>query len=61
MARQWIIENQRGFLESLEFRAKLPLPTADQLGDKDVLVALHAASLNYRDLALLNPKVPPAA
>lgn len=57
MARQWVIENQRGFLESLKFRTGLPLPKADQLGEEEVLVALHAASLNYRDLALLNPQV----
>ena len=57
MARQWIIENQRGFLESLQYKTGLPLPKAEQLGEDNVLVALHAASLNYRDLAILNPEV----
>lgn len=57
MARQWVIESQKGFVKSLNFRTELPLPKAEQLGGEEVLVALHAASLNYRDLALLNPEV----
>ncbi|RAL12802.1 zinc-dependent alcohol dehydrogenase family protein [Aspergillus homomorphus CBS 101889] len=44
----WILEDQKG-LESLKLVDKKPVPS---LGDHDVLVRIHAASLNHRDLAI---------
>ncbi|PYI09545.1 alcohol dehydrogenase [Aspergillus sclerotiicarbonarius CBS 121057] len=44
----WILKGQEG-LESLEFLQNQPVPS---LGDHDVLVRIHAASLNHRDLAI---------
>ncbi|KAF2739002.1 hypothetical protein EJ04DRAFT_583419 [Polyplosphaeria fusca] len=52
--KQWTIEGKSGF-DSLKLDEKAPIP---QLGDKDVLVKIHAASLNYRDLAIPKGKYP---
>lgn len=49
--KQWTIEGQNGF-DSLVFDEKAPIP---ELGQRDVLVHFHSASLNYRDLII--PKV----
>ncbi len=49
--KQWSIAGKDGF-ESLKFDDKAEIPT---LGEKDVLVNFHYASLNYRDLII--PKV----
>jgi NADPH:quinone reductase-like Zn-dependent oxidoreductase len=49
--KQWTVEGKDGF-DSLKFNDKAEIPT---LGEKDVLVNFHYASLNYRDLAI--PKV----
>ena len=57
MARQWILTGQEGFETSLKYEEKLPVPSADSLGPKDVLVKMHAASLNYRELSISNPLV----
>ncbi|OCK83675.1 alcohol dehydrogenase [Lepidopterella palustris CBS 459.81] len=46
--RQWSIEGKDGF-DSLKLTEKAPIP---KLGDKDVLVKVHAVSLNYRDLII---------
>ncbi|KAF2188126.1 alcohol dehydrogenase [Zopfia rhizophila CBS 207.26] len=46
--QQWTIEGKNGF-ESLKFNEKAPIP---KLGDRDVLVKIHAVSLNYRDLII---------
>ncbi|KAL4966402.1 zinc-dependent alcohol dehydrogenase family protein [Aspergillus stella-maris] len=48
----WLLTGQNG-TESLEFDAEFPLPP---LGPHDVLVRIHAASLNYRDLAIAQGK-----
>ncbi|KAI0173519.1 putative alcohol dehydrogenase [Hypoxylon sp. FL1284] len=48
MARQWTLEGQTG-LDSLEYHENVKVPSAE-LGPHEVLVKLHAASLNYRDL-----------
>lgn len=48
---QWTVEGKTGF-DSLKFHEKVDIPT---LGDHDVLVNFHYASLNYRDLVI--PKV----
>lgn len=48
----WILQGQNG-VDSLEKVDDHRLPV---LGDHDVLIQLHAASLNYRDIAIA--KVP---
>lgn len=57
MARQWILNSQDGFETSLEYQQNVPVPSADQLGPTDVLVRMHAASLNYRELVIAGPIV----
>ncbi|KAF5253863.1 hypothetical protein FANTH_1324 [Fusarium anthophilum] len=52
MARQWILNDQQGFETSLKYETQVPIPSQDELGPNDVLVKLHAASLNYRDLVI---------
>lgn len=47
--RQWTIQGQTGF-DDLKFSPSAPVP---KLGDHDVLVKIHFASLNYRDLIIL--------
>lgn len=44
----WILQGQNG-IDSL---TKVPNKHLPALGDYDVLVQLHAASLNHRDLAI---------
>ncbi|KAF2459072.1 P-loop containing nucleoside triphosphate hydrolase protein [Lineolata rhizophorae] len=46
--KQWVVEGRDGF-DSLKLREDVPMP---KLGDKDVLVKIHAVSLNYRDLII---------
>jgi NADPH:quinone reductase-like Zn-dependent oxidoreductase len=46
--RTWTVEGKEGF-DSLKFHDQAPLPN---VGDNDVLVKFHAASLNYRDLII---------
>ncbi|KAL4972234.1 chaperonin 10-like protein [Aspergillus desertorum] len=48
----WVLTGQNG-PSSLEFVADFPLPS---LGQNDVLVRIHAASLNYRELAIATGK-----
>ena len=50
--KQWTVEGKTGF-DSLKFNEKAEIPT---LGDHDVLVNFHYASLNFRDLII--PMVP---
>lgn len=45
---QWILNGQRG-VSSLELQS---IQTEGTLGDYGIQVQLHAASLNYRDIAL---------
>jgi NADPH:quinone reductase-like Zn-dependent oxidoreductase len=47
----WTLHGMNGF-DSLKFNEQIPLP---ELTDHDVLVKIHAVSLNYRDLII--PKV----
>ena len=49
--KQWSIVGKDGF-DSLKFEERAEIPS---LGDHDVLVNFHYASLNYRDLII--PKV----
>jgi NADPH:quinone reductase-like Zn-dependent oxidoreductase len=57
MARRWVLTGSAGFESSLEFQKNVPVPSADELGSKDVLVTMHATSLNYRDLKIPEPDV----
>ncbi|ORY16790.1 alcohol dehydrogenase [Clohesyomyces aquaticus] len=52
--KQWTVEGKDGF-DSLKFNENASIP---QLGDRDVLVKIHAASLNYRDLIIPKGKYP---
>ncbi|KAF2129264.1 hypothetical protein P153DRAFT_366683 [Dothidotthia symphoricarpi CBS 119687] len=52
--KQWTVEGKDGF-EALKFNEKAPIP---EIGDKDVLVKIHAASLNYRDLIIPKGRYP---
>ncbi|MCJ1472323.1 hypothetical protein MMC13_000970 [Lambiella insularis] len=51
---QWSIEGTEGF-ESLKFSKDASIP---KLGERDVLVHFHYASLNYRDLIMPMGKYP---
>ena len=46
--KAWSVEGMNGF-DSLTFHGEAPLP---EPSDYEVLVKLHAASLNYRDLLI---------
>jgi NADPH:quinone reductase-like Zn-dependent oxidoreductase len=52
--RAWRIQGNDGF-HNLKY---IESDTVPQLGDHDVLVKLHAASLNYRDLSILQGTYP---
>jgi len=52
-AKQWNVTGTSGF-DDLKFQ-EAPVP---ELGDSQVLVKLHAASLNYRDLIIPQGKYP---
>jgi len=57
MARQWILNSQKGFEFSLEYQEDVETSSADELSSNDVLVEMHAASLNYRDIMIASPDV----
>ena len=57
MARQWALTSQKGFESSLEFQENVKVPAADDLGPDEVLVRIHAASLNYREIVIASPDV----
>jgi NADPH:quinone reductase-like Zn-dependent oxidoreductase len=57
MARQWILNDQKGFETSLKYEEHAQIPDAETLGPNEVIVRLYAASLNYRDLALAESSV----
>ena len=48
VTKAWTRTGTTGF-DALKFNEQTPLP---ELGDHDVLVEIHAASLNYRDLSM---------
>ncbi|KIL94052.1 hypothetical protein FAVG1_02614 [Fusarium avenaceum] len=52
MARRWILNDQQGYDVSLRYEDNIPLPSKESLGSNEVLVKLHAASLNYRDVVI---------
>lgn len=51
---QWVLPEATG-LDAL----KLENATPGRLGDKEVAVELHAASLNYRELVIVKVDRPP--
>ncbi|KAI0437874.1 putative zinc-containing alcohol dehydrogenase [Xylaria telfairii] len=55
MARQWILNSQNGFENSLEYQKNVQVPSSNDLGPKEVLVKMFAASLNYRELMIATP------
>ncbi|KAB5560299.1 putative alcohol dehydrogenase [Coniochaeta sp. 2T2.1] len=55
MARQWVLATQGGFEKSLQYQTEVKIPSPDELGPKDVLVKIHAASLNYREIQIADP------
>lgn len=57
MARQWVLNSQEGFEISLEYQENVTIPLADELGPNEVLVKMHAASLNYREIVIAGPGV----
>ncbi|KAJ8116436.1 hypothetical protein OPT61_g2129 [Boeremia exigua] len=52
--KQWKIQGDDGF-NALKFDESAPIP---KIGDKDVLVKINGASLNYRDLIIPKGKYP---
>ncbi|KAK2044851.1 putative alcohol dehydrogenase [Colletotrichum somersetense] len=50
MVRQWTLNGQDGFNKCLSYEENAQ--KSSTLGEHEVLVELHAASLNYRDLAI---------
>lgn len=49
---RWVLDEAQQGLTSLHFQPSSTLSSADTLGPGDVLVEIHAASLNYRDLVI---------
>ncbi|KAK7430442.1 hypothetical protein QQZ08_002961 [Neonectria magnoliae] len=52
--KQWVVGTGQGF-ESLEFQTDAPVPS---VGDQDVLVQIHAVSINFRDLVIAKGSYP---
>jgi hypothetical protein len=57
MSRQWILASQEGFEASLKYQENVRIPLPDELGSNEVLVKIYAASLNYREIQIADPKV----
>lgn len=57
MSSQWILASQEGFAASLQYQENVRIPSPDELGSNEVLVKIHAASLNYREIQIADPKV----
>lgn len=55
MARSWILTGQNGFDSALKYEEAVK--SSHNLRDREVLVELRAASLNYRELAIANVEV----
>ncbi|KAL4783806.1 hypothetical protein BJX76DRAFT_242895 [Aspergillus varians] len=56
MARQWVLTGQEGFEASLEYQDSISIPSAQDLAPNEVLVKMHAASINYRELVIASPR-----
>lgn len=48
---RWLLDSAQEGISSLRYEPDATF-TADQLGPEEVLVEVHAASLNYRELAI---------
>ncbi|KAI1255342.1 hypothetical protein MGN70_003407 [Eutypa lata] len=55
MSRRWILTGQEGFDISLKYEQNIEVPSADKLSPHEVLVRMHSASLNYRELIIAGP------
>ncbi|KAL1837796.1 hypothetical protein VTJ49DRAFT_3383 [Mycothermus thermophilus] len=53
--KQWVVEASGKEFETLVFQESAPVPT---VGDNQVLVRFHGASLNFRDLLIVRGKYP---
>jgi NADPH:quinone reductase-like Zn-dependent oxidoreductase len=53
----WVLNSQTG-IESLNFLEQLPLPP---MKEDEILVKIHAASLNYRELLIAEVKIFPCS
>ena len=53
--KAWIVDGQTGF-DDLRFDEQTPL---EKVGDHEVLVKVHAVSLNYRDVTILKVSISP--
>jgi NADPH:quinone reductase-like Zn-dependent oxidoreductase len=51
------LTGQEGFEASLEYQTDVHIPSSQELGPHQVLVRMHAASLNYRELVIAGPMV----
>lgn len=49
--KQWVVESDKHGLDGMSY-VDMPIPS---VGESDILVKIHAAALNYRDVAI--PKV----
>ncbi|RYP17905.1 hypothetical protein DL765_004224 [Monosporascus sp. GIB2] len=52
MSSSWFLAGQEGFEVSLKYEQSVKVPSADDLGANEVLVKMHSASLNYRELII---------
>ncbi|KAH7317174.1 chaperonin 10-like protein [Stachybotrys elegans] len=52
--RQWVVRKANE-IDSLEFQPEAPVPS---IGDREVLVRFHAASLNFRDVLIAKGQYP---
>lgn len=57
MSRRWVLTGQEGFDISLKYEQNIEVPSVDKLGSHEVLVRMHSASLNYRELIIAGPGV----
>ena len=57
MSRQWILASQEGFEASLQYQENVKIPSPEELGFNEVLVKIHAVSLNSREISIADPKV----
>ena len=55
--KAWIVNGNKNGMDELKYNKEYPVPA---IGDREVLVKINGASLNYRDLVI--PRVrPPSA
>lgn len=54
-ARQWVVNDAKNGFDGLELQQSVEVP---QPGDYEVLVAMKAVSLNYRDLIIPQVRLP---